>query len=94
VLFLDSADDNAAWVTTAIVRGVTTNSTILTKAGESSVSTAVKRLLAGEPGELHVQVTSEQDDEAFDQARTLARTDPRIRVKIPFVTSDGRYREA
>jgi transaldolase len=96
MLFLDSAaaDDCAKWVTTAVVRGVTSNTTILTRAGETSVSAAVKRILAHEPEELHAPVLSEDDDEAFAQAEALAGLDPRVKIKIPIVASTGRYRSA
>ncbi|MBB5868324.1 transaldolase [Allocatelliglobosispora scoriae] len=73
---------------------MTTNATILRRAGELAVGVAVKNILAHEPDELHVQVISEDDGQAFDQAVQLAELDSRIRVKIPFVTSQGRYRAA
>ncbi|MEU3860086.1 transaldolase family protein [Streptomyces sp. NPDC028722] len=96
LLFLDSAaaEDCAAWVGSGVVRGVTTNATILVRAGVSSVSAAVKEILTAEPGEVHAQVVSEDDEEALRQARELAGLDPRVRVKIPFVTSYGRHRAA
>jgi len=94
VLFLDSADEQACtqWVAGGVVGGVTTNATILAKEREPSVLATVKRILDHDPDELHVQVLSEDDATALHQAKTLSATDPRIRVKIPFVTSSGRYR--
>lgn len=96
MLFLDSVgiDDCTSWVATEIVSGVTCNATILAKAGETSVSAAVRRILALEPMEVHAPVLSECDDEAFAQAKMLAEIDPRVKVKIPIVASAGRYRSA
>lgn len=94
MLYLDSAaaDECETWVGSGTVRGVTTNATILARAGAGSVSAAVKGILDWGPDEVHAQVLSESDDEAFDQATGLAGLDPRVRVKIPLVTSAGRHR--
>jgi len=96
MLFLDSIgiDDCATWVATEIVSGITCSTTILAKAGEISVSAAVRRILALEPMEVHALVLSECDDEAFAQAKMLAELDPRVKVKIPIVASVGRCRSA
>ncbi|WP_181140305.1 transaldolase family protein [Streptomyces sp. Ru62] len=96
LLFLDSArdEDCTDWLQTGVVHGVTTNSTILARAGATSVSTAIKGILGHAPAEVHAQVLSEQDEVAFRQAIELAALDPRVRVKIPFVTSEGRRRAA
>jgi transaldolase len=96
MLFLDSIgiDDCATWVATEIVSGITCSTTILAKAGEISVSAAVRRILALEPMEVHALVLSECDDEAFAQAKMLAELDPQVKVKIPIVASAGRCRSA
>ena len=94
MLFLDSADEAecAQWVGGAALQGVTTNATLLRRAGARSVSGTARRILALNPPELHVQVSTEDDDDAFQQAVELAGLDDRVRVKIPFVTAAGRFR--
>ncbi|MFG2133835.1 transaldolase family protein [Streptomyces sp. NPDC048751] len=94
MLFLDSADDAecAHWVATALVRGVTTNSTLLMKAGVKRATAAADRILGFGAPEVHVQVMAEEPERAFEQAGELAAFDPRIVVKIPFVTASGRLR--
>jgi transaldolase len=96
VLFLDSADPDQCerWVAGGVAQGVTTNATILARSDEPSVTLAVKRILAHDPAEVHAQVLPEGDDEAFEHAVALAEVDRRVRVKIPFVTSEGRHRAA
>lgn len=96
MLYLDSAraTDCADWWQTGIVSGITTNSTILTRSGATSLSATILKLLSCGPGEVHAQVLSEADEDAFSQAVSLAALDPRVRVKIPFVTSRGRSRAA
>lgn len=94
MLFLDTADEAecAYWAGANIVQGVTTNSTLLRKAGLQSVTATATQILGIGVRELHVQVISEDDEQAFDQATGLAALDSRVRVKIPLVTADGRYR--
>lgn len=96
MLFLDSADVRRSqpWLGTAMVRGITTNATLLRRAGVAPVQLTVKRLLALDPGELHVQVLSEDEETAYGEALSLAALDDRVKVKVPFVTSAGRYRSA
>ncbi|MET7458187.1 transaldolase family protein [Streptomyces sp. NPDC005574] len=87
-----TAEHCTDWLQTGLIHGVTTNSTLLAKAGATSVSSTVKRILASGTAEVHAQVLSEADAEAAQQAMALASLDPRVRVKIPFVTSGGRCR--
>ncbi|MFB7496516.1 transaldolase family protein [Streptomyces sp. NPDC056161] len=96
MLFLDSADVTRSqpWLDMAVVRGVTTNATLMRKAGVMPVQLVVKRLLDLDPGELHVQVLSEDEETAYGEALALADLDNRVRIKVPFVTSGGRYRTA
>lgn len=96
MLYLDSAAlaDCTHWWPSGILHGVTTNSALMAAAGATSLTTTVKRILACGVPEVHAQVLSEQDGEALEQALVLAGLDPRIRVKIPFVTSQGRSRAA
>ncbi|WP_037853680.1 transaldolase family protein [Streptomyces sp. NRRL S-340] len=89
-----TATDCADWRGTGIVSGVTTNSTILARSGATSLTAALRQILACGPDEVHAQILSEADEQAFLQATALAALDPRIRVKIPFVTSQGRSRAA
>nr|WP_260611462.1 transaldolase family protein [Streptomyces sp. WAC04770] len=94
LLYLDSAADGPCsdWIPTGLIHGVTTNSTLVAKAGATSVSSTVKRILDSGAAEVHAQVLSEADAEAYQQATALASLDPRVRVKIPFMTSAGRCR--
>ncbi|MBG0851448.1 hypothetical protein I2W78_06205 [Streptomyces spinoverrucosus] len=94
MLYLDSATAEHCidWLQTGLIQGVTTNSTLLAKADATSVSSAVKRILASGTAEVHAQVLSEADADAYQQAIALAGLDPRVRVKIPFVTSAGQCR--
>jgi len=94
MIFVDSAqyEQCAHWLSQSLVQGVTTNSSILRKADEHCLTDLAKRILAHNPRELRLQVISEASDEAFHQAETLAGLDDRIRVKVPFMTSQGHFR--
>ncbi len=96
-IFLDTGKTNeiAKYHTLGIVRGVTTNPTILVKDGVIGVGWAdlerhckeIARLV--DPLPVSVEVTTNEPEEMLEQARTLAGWAKNINVKIPIHGPEG-----
>lgn len=90
-LFLDSADLNevriaAKW---GVLSGVTTNPSLLAKAGARQFKTVLKEICQLVPGgAISAEVTSTDTKGMLAQACELAAIDPQIVVKIP-ITAAG-----
>ena len=88
-LFLDSADTDAfeRWLTTGVLHGVTTNPTILARAGRRSDIETLTRLaaFAFEHGaaEFQAQVWGGTRERYERTGRQIAALDPRMVVKVP-----------
>jgi len=92
-IFLDTADAQqiARWLDTGLVDGVTTNPTILKKAGVGDVeetATTIAKLIGERP--LSVEVTTDDPEEMIQQAKQYASWARNIVVKIPVETAGGR----
>lgn len=93
-LFLDSADPGAwaRWLPTRLFHGVTTNPTILERAGRSSgpheLAALATACLAYPIEELHVQCSGSDAATLVATGRAIAALDRRIVVKVP-LTYDG-----
>jgi len=92
-IFLDTADlaHIERWMRAGMVDGVTTNPTILKKAGIGDVEEAAKaiaRLIGDRP--LSVEVTTNDPEEMVQQAQIVAGWARNIVVKIPIETPEGR----
>ncbi len=93
-IFLDTADTNAwaRWLPTGLFIGVTTNPTLLKRAGEPCTLGNVRRLakaaLDRGATEFQAQAWGAKADALLETGRALAAIDPRIVVKVP-ITEDG-----
>ncbi|MES2121904.1 MAG: transaldolase family protein [Chlamydiota bacterium] len=87
-IWLDTIDFRTVkdGVERGLVSGVTTNPSILAKAG--NVQETLAQLLEIQPGPLAVQVTAQDPSEMIDEARAMIEFSNRIIVKIP-VCKDG-----
>jgi len=89
-IFLDTAEIEAIrrWVATGVVDGVTTNPTLLAKAGAKDVKSVIKEIssLVREP--VSVEVISTDSEGMIKEARQYASWGFNIAVKIP-MTEEG-----
>jgi len=91
-IFIDSASiaEIEKWLAMGVIDGVTTNPSIMLKDGVYDVEAGAKKIAAiVHPRPLSVEVTTNDLDEMFPQAQTLASWAPNIAVKIPQITQDG-----
>ena len=90
LIFLDTAEIEAIrrWVATGVVDGVTTNPTLLAKAGAKDVKSVIKEIssLVREP--VSVEVISTDSEGMIKEARQYASWGFNIAVKIP-MTEEG-----
>ncbi|HMM28139.1 MAG TPA: transaldolase family protein [Aggregatilineaceae bacterium] len=91
-ILVDSAvlSDIRRWHDQGVIDGVTTNPTLILKAGVFDLEThekTIARLI--EPLPLSVEVTTNDPAEMLDQARLYASWAPNIVVKIPIINQDG-----
>jgi transaldolase len=89
-LFLDSAasDDWEQWLPSGLFHGITTNPTLLRRAGEACNLEALGRLCERATAfgcqEIHLQTWGGSTEEASDRGLALAALDPRrVVVKVP-----------
>ncbi len=89
-IFLDTAniDEIKKGARLGVVSGVTTNPTLLAKAGHKDYEAAVKEICAIIPGPVSAEVVVEEAQEMLEQARQIATWAPNVVVKIPS-TTDG-----
>lgn len=84
-LFLDTAnvDHIKQWVSTGLIDGVTTNPTLLSKAGGQPKQTIseICSLLKGKP--VSVEVTELESEAVYQQAHEIAKIADNVVVKIP-----------
>ena len=87
-LFLDTAefDEIRQGVDWGVIDGVTTNPTLIAKAGQDH-ETQVKRI-CGILGNVSAEVVSEKKDDIVVEGRRLASWHPNVIVKVP-MTPDG-----
>jgi transaldolase len=94
-LLLDSADPDQwqRWLPSGLFRGVTTNPTLLRRAGQPCRLDHLARLAATATGlgcrEIHLQTWGDDGEQQLSNGRALAAIDPqRVFVKVP-VTRGG-----
>lgn len=83
-LFLDTADVAAIklWAQTGIIDGVTTNPTLLSKTSDPKKT--IQEIIALLPqGEISVEVTEEDPNKVYEQAKKIAALHKQVLVKIP-----------
>jgi transaldolase len=87
-LFLDTADvdEITRGVGWGVVSGVTTNPTLIARAGQDH-ETQVKKICAI-VGNVSAEVVSERKEDILAEGRRLAAWDPKVIVKVP-MTPDG-----
>ena len=86
-LFLDTANINEIekgleW---GVIRGVTTNPSLVAKEGSISFRQHVKKIAEIIKGPVSAEVISTDTDEMIAEARSLSSLDPNIVVKIPMI---------
>jgi len=84
-IFLDTADVNAIkqWHDTGIVDGVTTNPSLLFKAGGSPREQIARICSIVSGGDVSVEVTEQAPDAVYKQAKEIAALGNNVVVKIP-----------
>ena len=91
-IFLDTASipEIIRWKTQHVIDGVTTNPSILYKAGFHDLKNAAQELAAVIPDmPLSVEVTTDDPGEMVEQGRECAGWAPNIVVKVPVLNSEG-----
>ena len=91
-IFIDSANvsEIEKWMKMGIADGVTTNPSIMYKAGVHDVEKGAKKIAALiNPRPLSVEVTTNDLDEMLAQAKKFAAWAPNIVIKIPQINQDG-----
>jgi transaldolase len=91
-IFVDSAviSEIEKWVGYGVADGVTTNPTLVLRAGVRDFEAQQKRIASLiHPRPLSVEVMTNDLDEMMRQARTFASWAPNIVVKIPVINKDG-----
>jgi transaldolase len=88
-IFLDSADvgEIAELATTGLVDGVTTNPTLIAKAGQPFVPT-IKKICALVRGPVSAEVVATDTAGMLKEAATLVKVAPNVVIKLP-LTFDG-----
>lgn len=83
--FLDTADVNAIekWVATGLVDGITTNPSLLAKAGGDPRAQIQKIISLVPDGDVSVEVTETVPDAVYKQAKEIASIAENVVVKIP-----------
>ncbi len=84
-IFLDTAniEEIEKGARMGVVAGVTTNPSLLAKAGHKDYEAAVKKICSIIPGPVSAEVTVEGKDEMLTQARSIATWAPNVIIKIP-----------
>lgn len=84
-IFLDTADVAAIkqWAPTGIIDGITTNPSHLSKAGGDPKKTIQEIFAILPQGEISVEVTEEEPNKVYEQAKKIAALHKQVLVKIP-----------
>lgn len=84
-IFLDTAnsDDIKKYNNYGIIDGVTTNPTHLYKAGKNPTEAVKEIMQILKNGSISVEVTEENPDAVYQQAKKIAQLGPNIVVKVP-----------
>lgn len=86
-LYLDTAEINLIEkaVASGIISGVTTNPSLLAKAGQKDVAQTIKAICQLVDGPVSLEVIGLSKDEMVQEAKEYAQIDPRVVIKIPMV---------
>lgn len=84
-IFLDTAhlEDIKKWASTGLIDGVTTNPTHLSNEGNNPKKHIIAISTFLSEGEISVEVTEQDPDAVYKQAKDIAALAPNIVVKIP-----------
>jgi transaldolase len=91
-VFIDSAnvEEIKKWLRMGVIDGVTTNPSIMFKDGVYDAEAGAKKIATlVKPYPLSIEVTTNNLDEMFTQARKFAKWAPNIVIKIPQINADG-----
>jgi len=88
-IFLDTAniDEIRKAAKLGIVSGVTTNPSLVSKAGQVDYQAAIKEICSIIPGPVSAEVVVEEVESMIEQARLISAWAPNIVVKIPATTA-------
>jgi transaldolase len=95
-IFADGADLDGMLRMAAnpLIRGFTTNPTLMRKAGVDDYEAFARRVLAALPDRpVSLEVFADDFDAMIRQARTIARWGPNVNVKIPVTNTAGEFSE-
>ena len=86
-LYLDTAEINLIEkaVASGIISGVTTNPSLLAKAGQKDVAQTIKAICQLVDGPVSLEVIGLSKDEMVQEAKEYAQIDPRVVIKIPMI---------
>jgi transaldolase len=84
-IFLDTADITAIkeWAALGIIDGVTTNPSLLARAGSDPKKIITEIMAILPEGEISVEVTMHKPQDVYEQAKKIAALSDQILVKIP-----------
>ena len=87
--FVDTADiaEIKELAATGLLDGVTTNPTLISKAGRP-IKEVIAEICAAVPGPISAEVTATEADKMIAEGRILAKIAPNVTVKVP-LTWDG-----
>lgn len=87
-IFLDTSNkqDIVKWLPTGIINGVTTNPTTLSKEGNEPKKQILEICSSFPQGDISVEVTEQEPDKVYAQAKEIAALAKNITVKIPCQT--------
>jgi len=90
LIFLDTAniEQIKKGVKLGVIRGVTTNPTLVAKEGRKDYESVVKEICGIVPGSVSAEVLVEGVAAMLEQARKIAKWAPNVAVKIP-ATAEG-----
>jgi transaldolase len=92
-IYLDSSDIRDITLAKAhpLVKGVTTNPSLMRRAGVNNYWEFAHRVMENYPGPVSFEVVSEDPDTVVRQALTLAALRDNVWVKVPFIRTNGIY---
>ena len=93
MLFLDTGkvDEVRQWAATGVIDGVTSNPTVLRKAG--IIEDDALAALVAAAGQLPVSVEADSSDAGrlLENCRTVAKLGENVVIKVPVICADGRH---
>jgi transaldolase len=93
-IFVDSANMNEAayWIDSGLAEGITTNPTLLRKAGCTDYAKAVREIAERFPTtEVSIQLVSRDEDNMLAEGRDFIAEIPNAVIKVPVIAPSGAF---